>query len=127
MNCLLGARICFPSLFSFFFFIFIFLSIGGCLRLPPHHHYISVSFHEKSASAGHQPDVHHKEKERAMGEGVGMEVYPTGSSLPDCSHACGPCFPCKRVMVSFKCSIAESCPIVYRCMCKGKYYHVPSN
>ncbi|XP_020575733.1 protein EPIDERMAL PATTERNING FACTOR 2-like isoform X2 [Phalaenopsis equestris] len=51
----------------------------------------------------------------------------TGSSLPDCSHACGPCFPCKRVMVSFKCSIAESCPIVYRCMCKGRYYHVPSN
>ncbi|CAD5169832.1 protein EPIDERMAL PATTERNING FACTOR 2-like isoform X1 [Musa acuminata AAA Group] len=50
-----------------------------------------------------------------------------GSSLPDCSHACGPCSPCKRVMVSFKCTVAESCPIVYRCMCKGKYYHVPSN
>lgn len=60
-------------------------------------------------------------------EVLGMELYPTGSSLPDCSHACGPCFPCKRVMVSFKCSIAESCPTVYRCMCKGKYYHVPSN
>ncbi|KAG5541660.1 hypothetical protein RHGRI_021482 [Rhododendron griersonianum] len=55
-----------------------------------------------------------------------MELYPTGSSLPDCSHACGPCFPCKRVMISFKCS-TESCPIVYRCMCRGKYYHVPSN
>ncbi|KAJ9146035.1 hypothetical protein P3X46_028353 [Hevea brasiliensis] len=54
-----------------------------------------------------------------------MEVYPTGSSLPDCSHACGPCVPCKRVMVSFKCSIGESCPIVYICLCKGKYYHVP--
>ncbi|CAL9091442.1 unnamed protein product [Musa textilis] len=47
-----------------------------------------------------------------------------GSSLPDCSHACGPCSPCKRVMVSFKCTVAESCPIVYRCMCKGKYYHL---
>ncbi|KAE8100314.1 hypothetical protein FH972_018222 [Carpinus fangiana] len=57
---------------------------------------------------------------------VGMELYPTGSSLPDCSHACGPCFPCKRVIVSFKCS-TESCPIVYRCTCKGKFYHVPSN
>ncbi|KAK8624015.1 hypothetical protein V6N13_065374 [Hibiscus sabdariffa] len=57
---------------------------------------------------------------------VGTELYPTGSSLPDCSHACGACSPCKRVMVSFKCSVAESCPIVYRCMCKGKYYHVPS-
>ncbi|RWV99383.1 hypothetical protein GW17_00037712 [Ensete ventricosum] len=61
-------------------------------------------------------------------DGVGEGVYATtGSSLPDCSHACGPCLPCKRVMVSFKCFVAESCPIVYRCMCKGKYYHVPSN
>ncbi|KAJ8500941.1 hypothetical protein OPV22_011493 [Ensete ventricosum] len=50
----------------------------------------------------------------------------TGSSLPDCSHACGPCFPCKRVMVIFKCSLAESCPVGYRCTCDGKYYHVPS-
>ncbi|KAI3845538.1 hypothetical protein MKW92_012449 [Papaver armeniacum] len=61
-------------------------------------------------------------------EEVAMEMYPTGgSSLPDCSHACGPCFPCKRVMVSFRCASTESCPVVYRCMCKGRYYHVPSN
>ncbi|KAL5843594.1 hypothetical protein ACOSQ4_009552 [Xanthoceras sorbifolium] len=129
MNFLLGTRICFPALFFFSIFVFMVFSIGGGLRLPPHHPYISVSFHERSASAAghdhhHQPHVYHKG--RAMGE-VGMELYPTGSSLPDCSHACGPCFPCKRVMVSFKCSVAESCPIVYRCTCKGKYYHVPSN
>ncbi|GLU06836.1 hypothetical protein SLE2022_238260 [Rubroshorea leprosula] len=69
-----------------------------------------------------------RSKEGGKEEVVGMKLYATGtgSSLPDCSHACGPCFPCKRVMVSFKCS-TESCPIVYRCMCKGKYYHVPSN
>ncbi|RWR84050.1 protein EPIDERMAL PATTERNING FACTOR 2-like protein [Cinnamomum micranthum f. kanehirae] len=60
-------------------------------------------------------------------EELSWGIYPTGSSLPDCSHACGPCFPCKRVMVSFQCSVAESCPIVYRCMCKGRFYHVPSN
>ncbi|KAI3842268.1 hypothetical protein MKW98_026058 [Papaver atlanticum] len=61
-------------------------------------------------------------------EEVAVEMYPTGgSSLPDCSHACGPCFPCKRVMVSFRCASTESCPVVYRCMCKGRYYHVPSN
>lgn len=59
-------------------------------------------------------------------EELGMKLYPTGSTLPDCSHACGPCFPCKRVMISYKCSV-ESCPIVYRCMCKGKYYHVPAS
>ncbi|RZC43916.1 hypothetical protein C5167_036861 [Papaver somniferum] len=61
-------------------------------------------------------------------EEVAVEMYPTeGSSLPDCSHACGPCFSCTRVMVSFRCASTEYCPVVYRCMCKGRYYHVPSN
>ncbi|CAL9046798.1 unnamed protein product [Musa banksii] len=60
-------------------------------------------------------------------DGILKGLYATGSSLPDCSHACGPCVPCKRVMVIFKCSLAESCPVGYRCTCDGKYYHVPSN
>ncbi|XP_062160235.1 protein EPIDERMAL PATTERNING FACTOR 2 [Alnus glutinosa] len=82
------------------------------------------SLGEKGRSIGDQGHLSSKEEGK---EEVGMELYPTGgSSLPDCSHACGPCFPCKRVIVSFKCS-TEACPIVYRCMCKGKYYHVPSN
>lgn len=55
-----------------------------------------------------------------------MEMYPTGSSLPDCSYACGACSPCKRVMISFQCSVAESCSVIYRCTCRGRYYHVPS-
>ncbi|PVH35922.1 hypothetical protein PAHAL_7G307600 [Panicum hallii] len=57
------------------------------------------------------------------------EVRATGSSLPDCSHACGACSPCSRVMVSFQCSAAEPlpCPMVYRCMCRGKCYPVPSS
>lgn len=63
-----------------------------------------------------------KEEDEAL---AGMSA--TGSSLPDCAHACGPCSPCRRVMVSFECSVAESCPIVYRCMCRGRYYQVPSN
>ncbi|CAN6708281.1 unnamed protein product [Malus baccata var. baccata] len=40
-----------------------------------------------------------------------------GSSLPDCSHACGSCRPCRLVMVSFVCaSVAESetCPMAYK-------------
>ncbi|KAJ0085494.1 hypothetical protein Patl1_07892 [Pistacia atlantica] len=105
---------------------FMLLTIGGSLRLSPHH-YITSTSHEMAAAStydDHQAHINHQE---GATEGIGMEVHPTGSSLPDCSHACGPCFPCKRVMVSFKCSVAESCPIVYRCMCKGKYYHVPSN
>ncbi|KAL4197641.1 hypothetical protein AMTRI_Chr04g252070 [Amborella trichopoda] len=64
-------------------------------------------------------------EERKVKESI--EIDASGSSLPDCSHACGACFPCKRVMVSFKCAIAESCPIVYRCTCKGRYFHVPSH
>ncbi|GAV81898.1 hypothetical protein CFOL_v3_25351 [Cephalotus follicularis] len=51
-----------------------------------------------------------------------------GSSLPDCSHACGSCSPCKLVMVSFVCSSleeAETCPMAYKCMCKNKSYPVP--
>ncbi|GAV81431.1 hypothetical protein CFOL_v3_24886 [Cephalotus follicularis] len=97
--------------------------VGKSLRLSPHH-YMSVSFNGEGTKSGDQEHVHLEEEAK---EEQGVEVYTTGSSLPDCSHACGPCFPCKRVMVSFKCSIAESCPIVYRCTCKGKYYHVPSN
>ncbi|XP_050213495.1 protein EPIDERMAL PATTERNING FACTOR 2 isoform X2 [Mercurialis annua] len=95
--------------------IFMALIVGKEALRP--HHYISVRIGKEVASS---------KNEEARDQELGMELYPTGSSLPDCSHACGPCFPCKRVMVSFKCSIGESCPIVYRCMCKGKYYHVPS-
>ncbi|XP_057955164.1 protein EPIDERMAL PATTERNING FACTOR 1 [Malania oleifera] len=51
-----------------------------------------------------------------------------GSRLPDCSHACGSCSPCRLVMVSFVCASlaeAETCPIAYKCMCKNKSYPVP--
>ncbi|KAL3735427.1 hypothetical protein ACJRO7_024542 [Eucalyptus globulus] len=96
-------------------------AVLGCdgLRMNPH----------PSSSRG-QADINGDRiddilKEKRKGE-TGAELFPTGSSLPDCSHACGPCVPCKRVIVSYKCSI-ESCPVVYRCVCKGKYYHVPSH
>ncbi|KAK6919538.1 hypothetical protein RJ641_015442 [Dillenia turbinata] len=50
-----------------------------------------------------------------------------GSSLPDCSHACGSCTPCRLVTVSFVCASleAETCPMAYKCMCKNKSYPVP--
>ncbi|CAA0808817.1 Protein EPIDERMAL PATTERNING FACTOR 1 [Striga hermonthica] len=51
-----------------------------------------------------------------------------GSSLPDCTHACGSCTPCRLVVVSFVCSSleeAETCPISYKCMCHDKSYPVP--
>ncbi|CAH9121241.1 unnamed protein product [Cuscuta epithymum] len=51
-----------------------------------------------------------------------------GSRLPDCSHACGSCHPCKLVLVSYVCSTtqeAETCPMAYKCMCDNKSYPVP--
>ncbi|EFH65109.1 hypothetical protein ARALYDRAFT_895030 [Arabidopsis lyrata subsp. lyrata] len=55
-----------------------------------------------------------------------VEDVASGSSIPDCSNACGPCKPCKLVVISSKCSASEACPLVYKCLCKGKYYHVPT-
>ncbi|XP_039062890.1 protein EPIDERMAL PATTERNING FACTOR 2-like [Hibiscus syriacus] len=92
-------------------------SFTESLCAPHHHHHASSRGKVVDTNEGQvQPEE----------EVVGMELYLAGSNFPDCSHACEACFPCKRVMVSFKCSMAESCSIVYRCMCKGKYYHVPS-
>nr|GMD52148.1 protein EPIDERMAL PATTERNING FACTOR 2-like [Ipomoea batatas]GMD57103.1 protein EPIDERMAL PATTERNING FACTOR 2-like [Ipomoea batatas]GME09929.1 protein EPIDERMAL PATTERNING FACTOR 2-like [Ipomoea batatas] len=100
----------------------VFLLLGTSQSLRPSH----FTYQGNGLHKGDQTNNNNNLEDERKGE-LGMELYPTGSSLPDCSHACGPCFPCKRVMVSFKCSVAESCPIVYRCMCRGKYYHVPSN
>ncbi|CAE5992871.1 unnamed protein product [Arabidopsis arenosa] len=55
-------------------------------------------------------------------------VQVAGSRLPDCSHACGSCSPCRLVMVSFVCASlqeAETCPMAYKCMCNNKSYPVP--
>lgn len=52
----------------------------------------------------------------------------SGSSFPDCSHACMSCTPCRLVIVSFVCSSleeAETCPMAYKCMCNHKSYPVP--
>ncbi|KEH38299.1 protein EPIDERMAL PATTERNING FACTOR 2 [Medicago truncatula] len=100
-----------------FFTVF---SIGWCLRVIPNHDKVMHLQEERTT-------IIDKKEGAREGSNV-MELYPTGSTIPDCSHACGPCSPCKRVMVGYnKCSMAESCPMVYRCICKGKYYHVPSN
>ncbi|KAL3830464.1 hypothetical protein ACJIZ3_019266 [Penstemon smallii] len=96
-------------------FLLLLLTTGDSLR--PYH----FTDHGKGKYMNDQSHMHTKEG------GIGMELYPTGSSLPDCLHACGPCMPCRRVMISFNKCAVESCPVVYRCMCKGRYYHVPSN
>ncbi|GMY10063.1 EPIDERMAL PATTERNING FACTOR-like protein 5 [Fagus crenata] len=68
-----------------------------------------------------------RERRPTMRKG-GDTLAIAGSSLPDCSHACGSCSPCRLVMVSFVCSSleeAETCPMAYKCMCHNKSYPVP--
>ncbi|XP_062150599.1 uncharacterized protein LOC133859275 [Alnus glutinosa] len=95
-------------------------------------------------SRGHESHTHDKEpkaKEGLVGKpNLYSERRPilkrkgpdtlqiAGSSLPDCSHACGSCSPCRLVMVSFVCASleeAETCPMAYKCMCNNKSYPVP--
>ncbi|XP_028808492.1 protein EPIDERMAL PATTERNING FACTOR 1 [Neltuma alba] len=78
---------------------------------------------EEQAGRGLLSDT--KMMKRLRGETV-EEV--AGSRLPDCSHACGSCSPCRLVMVSFVCASlqeAETCPMAYKCMCHDKSYPVP--
>ncbi|ESQ33361.1 hypothetical protein EUTSA_v10009525mg [Eutrema salsugineum] len=97
--------------------------VVNCIRTPPLK--ITVNGGGKKNAEIERAQTHHKKEIKGKG-GVEMEMYPTGSSLPDCSYACGACSPCKRVMISFQCSVAESCSVIYRCTCRGRYYHVPS-
>ena len=63
-----------------------------------------------------------------LNQRISDTLQVAGSSLPDCSHACGSCTPCRLVMVSFVCASlaeAETCPIAYKCMCHNKSYPVP--
>ncbi|KAG9135000.1 hypothetical protein Leryth_023085, partial [Lithospermum erythrorhizon] len=86
-----------------------------------HKPYKFTYHHGKEIDSDGHGHMYQKGKEVAKGE-IGMELYPTGSNLPDCTHACGPCTPCIRVMISFTCAV-ESCPVVYRCSyAKGEYY-----
>ncbi|KAL1219430.1 Protein EPIDERMAL PATTERNING FACTOR 2 [Cardamine amara subsp. amara] len=112
-----------------FSFVVVFAAcslVVNSIRTPPLKN--TVNGGEKKNSEIERAQTHHKVHKKEIEEkrGVEMEMYPTGSSLPDCSYACGACSPCKRVMISFQCSVAESCSVIYRCTCKGRYYHVPS-
>ncbi|KAK3025689.1 hypothetical protein RJ639_042029 [Escallonia herrerae] len=56
-----------------------------------------LAYRAKGSMNEDQTQIRHQDQ--GIKEELEMELYPTGSSLPDCSHACGPCFPCERVMV----------------------------
>ncbi|KAF8411537.1 hypothetical protein HHK36_004091 [Tetracentron sinense] len=61
------------------------LPVGISLRLM-HGHHIPMSFNGGVTSNGDQDSVTPKEGAK---EELGMELYPTGSSLPDCACAKG--------------------------------------
>ncbi|KAI0496705.1 hypothetical protein KFK09_023029 [Dendrobium nobile] len=79
--------------------------------------------HNIQAVVGGQKEQYRKEK---IMERRPSTLMVAGSSLPNCSHACGSCTPCRLVMVSFICEEeAETCPMAYKCMCNSKSYPVP--
>ncbi|KAL2478315.1 uncharacterized protein Fot_44638 [Forsythia ovata] len=90
-----------------------------------HHHKMLLSS-KKQASV--EPDLYVNHKRAPLMHRRADTLQIAGSSLPDCSHACGSCTPCRLVMVSFVCSSleeAETCPMAYKCMCHNKSYPVP--
>ncbi|CAH2051110.1 unnamed protein product [Thlaspi arvense] len=96
-----------------------------------------LSFFSGSLFASrHFPTTPHNQSHHHVGTATGTlkrqrrpdTVQVAGSRLPDCSHACGSCSPCRLVMVSFVCATleeAETCPMAYKCMCNNKSYPVP--
>ncbi|GLJ35546.1 hypothetical protein SUGI_0714800 [Cryptomeria japonica] len=85
------------------------------------------------------------EQEEMMTEGSSKTLLETitGSSIPDCSWACGACNPCIRVTMNPKHFQPQSnqhdslnskhgnqhghkiSPIAHRCVCQGKSFPVP--
>ncbi|KAL4565966.1 hypothetical protein LXL04_030073 [Taraxacum kok-saghyz] len=70
--------------------VFLALDLGESLH--PHHFTYQVKGGKYGESQSHKHPKEGKDVE------LGMDLYPTGSSIPDCSHACGPCFPCRRTV-----------------------------
>ncbi|GMH12075.1 hypothetical protein Nepgr_013916 [Nepenthes gracilis] len=90
----------------------------------PHRH-LTPPRMRRSPEAKADSDITRRPAMRPRGPDT---LQVAGSSLPDCSHACGSCTPCRLVMVSFVCATldeAETCPMAYKCMCKNKSYPVP--
>ncbi|KAL5976179.1 hypothetical protein ACLOJK_020509 [Asimina triloba] len=106
------------------------LSILSQARVIPrshsHHSHHRRHHHYRMRTAAAMGKAHSYYHDRKMMRSGTLEI--AGSRLPDCSHSCGSCKPCRLVMVSFMCASleeAETCPMAYKCMCKSKSYPVP--
>ncbi|KAJ3677333.1 hypothetical protein LUZ60_003057 [Juncus effusus] len=101
--------------------VFLLIFTGGVSARP------LMPRYGKESQSQERHQISSKGKDGSDDDQLSKEMYITGSRVPDCTHACGPCSPCNRVMVSFKCSVGEPCPMVYRCMCRGNLFPTPSN
>ncbi|XP_021902482.1 protein EPIDERMAL PATTERNING FACTOR 1-like [Carica papaya] len=94
-----------------------------------HHHSHGQGRTREGTVATAEPNYYYRERRIPPTKRKGPDTLQiAGSSLPDCSHACGSCSPCRLVMVSFVCASleeAETCPMAYKCMCNNKSYPVP--
>ncbi|KAK9052003.1 hypothetical protein SSX86_028631 [Deinandra increscens subsp. villosa] len=101
------------------------------LLLPLHVSTRHIGWQHSRHGHHHQNQVrpeHHQNQVAPGKQRAADTVQVPGSRLPDCSHACGSCTPCRLVMVSFVCATieeAETCPMAYKCMCNNKSYPVP--
>ncbi|KAI9177612.1 hypothetical protein LWI28_017288 [Acer negundo] len=94
----------------------------------PHSHHGHHHSSSSESSTAIKPNMLWEKRVANMKRKRSETLEIAGSSLPDCSHACGSCSPCRLVMVSFVCSSlqeAETCPMAYKCMCHNKSYPVP--
>ncbi|KAL7185576.1 hypothetical protein ACSBR2_027509 [Camellia fascicularis] len=91
-----------------------------------HHHHATMPSNGGGLKVKVKPNVN--VERGTMKHRIADTLQIAGSSLPDCSHACGSCSPCRLVIVSFVCASlaeAETCPMAYKCMCNKKSYPVP--
>ncbi|CAA6668811.1 unnamed protein product [Spirodela intermedia] len=104
------------------------LSLARRIDLSPHSGVITIPRSHHHLEGAGPSEERTTEGWTQRGRSGPETVQIAGSSLPDCSHACGSCSPCRLVMVSFVCASleeAETCPMAYKCMCNSKSYPVP--
>ncbi|KAJ0052245.1 hypothetical protein Pint_02213 [Pistacia integerrima] len=111
-----------------FFFVPSVMSLRHIGRPHSHHGHHHSAQSMKKDGIVKEPELYWERVQGVMKRKVAETLQIAGSSLPDCSHACGSCSPCRLVMVSFVCASleeAETCPMAYKCMCHNKSYPVP--
>ncbi|GLT86935.1 hypothetical protein SLE2022_050420 [Rubroshorea leprosula] len=113
------------AVYIIFFFLLASISADRQLNPWPTDDYSQATRAKETIA---NPNMHKERRASTVKRNGAHPLKIAGSSLPDCSHTCGSCSPCKLVMVSFVCASleeAETCPMAYKCMCNNKCYPVP--